>query len=781
MLYILDILVCALPHHKLHSSGGAMFRIINDRVSLKIVVALIAVLTAIMTLFTTHLVREREDVLKSELLTKARTMAIVGARTMEQILEDSLHNGIFTSEELFDTDYRLIEKGPLAGSEIPKYHTAYDEYLDLTIQKVQDAVVEEDTMVVFAVLVDRNGYLPTHNTKYSKPLTGNADKDRVGNRTKRLFNDDVGLAAARYDGSDGVKILRQVYQRDTGETMWDVSAPVFVDGRHWGGFRIGFSMKEADQAIADLRNSVVGVMFLLLLTASLTIGFVVSRFMKPLKELTHVAGRVSEGHFEETVRISSTDEIGQLGKAFNKMTQVIVRNLRQEVEKSSHLFESVREAVRQLSSSTADMTAISAQQAAGAAEQAASVQQATTTSEEIAVTSKQVSENALRVENLAERTKSAGSNGTTAANNAMEGMKRLKEQVQTIAEAMVQLGENSQKIGGIVDIIDEISDQTNLLSLNAAIEAAGAGEAGKRFSIVANEVKRLAERTAVSTGQIKSLIEEIQRATNSTIMLTEEGTKGVDSANVLAAKVTEELSNMTQMVDETVMAASEIKLSTQQQTTACEQMAVTILEVRDVADQVANGAQETEHAVNELMSLAESLRHLLEEDLQAKGKVAAIAGAEVMRKILEEAFNSGRFDSDAIFDENYIPIPDTSPQKFHTRYDRYLDETIQDILDGYLQDNHVVFAVLVDRNGYLPTHNSKYSQPLTGDPEKDRMGNRTKRIFNDKVGLAAAKNREEILMQVYQRDTGEKMWDISSPVILNGRHWGAFRIGFSMD
>ena len=124
---------------------------------------------------------------------------------------------------------------------------------------------------------------------------------------------------------------------------------------------------------------------------------------------------------------------------------------------------------------------------------------------------------------------------------------------------MLQLGENSQKIGGIIDIIDEISDQTNLLSLNAAIEAAGAGEAGKRFSIVANEVRRLADRTADATNQVKVLITHIQQSTNSTIMLTEEGTKGVDAANALVANISETLEKITRSIAETSEAASEIR------------------------------------------------------------------------------------------------------------------------------------------------------------------------------------------------------------------------------
>jgi hypothetical protein len=142
---------------------------------------------------------------------------------------------------------------------------------------------------------------------------------------------------------------------------------------------------------------------------------------------------------------------------------------------------------------------------------------------------------------------------------------------------------------------------------------------------------------------------------------------------------------------------------------------------------------------------------------------------------------SGSLTRAQLFDTNYRPIPGTTPQKYHTAYDGYTDQHIQHPLDNYLSaDDQVVFAVVVDKNGYLPTHNTKYSLPLTGDPEKDRLGNRTKRLFDDQVGLAAARNVTEVLVQVYVRDTGEKMWDISAPIYLDGEHWGAFRVGYSM-
>ncbi|RMF44524.1 MAG: chemotaxis protein [Deltaproteobacteria bacterium] len=145
----------------------------------------------------------------------------------------------------------------------------------------------------------------------------------------------------------------------------------------------------------------------------------------------------------------------------------------------------------------------------------------------------------------------------------------------------------------------------------------------------------------------------------------------------------------------------------------------------------------------------------------------------------ELLLTSGQLSIAQLFDTFYIPIPNTNPQKFHTQYDQKLDGILRPILDSCLaRSKRYIFVVAVDRNGYLPTHNTKYSQPLTGDPDVDTKRNRTKRIFNDRTGLAAARNIRPHLVQHYSRDTGEVMTDLSVPIMIRGRHWGALRIGY---
>lgn len=179
-------------------------------------------------------------------------------------------------------------------------------------------------------------------------------------------------------------------------------------------------------------------------------------------------------------------------------------------------------------------------------------------------------------------------------------------------------------------------------------------------------------------------------------------------------------------------------------------------------------------AVPSVSAAAERLTPL---DLKAKS-AAEQCVAEIVKQF-NLLLSSGRLSVPQLFDTFYVPIPDTSPQKFHTQYDRLTDGILQPILDKYLAvDSHFVFVVAVDCNGYLPTHDTKYSQPLTGNRDHDLLWNRAKRIFDDRTGLAAAHNTQPFLLQHYSRDTGEMMHDMSVPIFIDGRHWGAVRIGY---
>ena len=264
-----------------------------QKLSVKIVSILIMVMVVIMMLFTVYFVRSRSAHMEEELLTKGRIATLTEAKAMEHVLTQALKSGKLTEEELFDQNYV-----PIPHTDPPKYHTKFDAYLDTNIQDIEDEYLKDD-QVVYAILVDRNGYLPTHHRKNSLPLTGDPEKDKVGNRTKRIFNGQVELAAAR----NQEPFLKQAFLRDTGERMWDLSAPVTVNGKHWGAVRIGFSMEKTEKKIAALRYQIIGAMLIMLLIASLTIYLVVSRSVRPLLRLTEAARRIADGNLDEEVRV----------------------------------------------------------------------------------------------------------------------------------------------------------------------------------------------------------------------------------------------------------------------------------------------------------------------------------------------------------------------------------------------------------------------------------------------------------------------------------------------
>jgi HAMP domain-containing protein len=283
------------------------------RLSVKISLTLAAVLVVLTALaagyITLHETRQMEEMT----LEKARVAASIGSRQFGDVLDAAIDGGMLTVADVFDRQY--VEIKGYAWGKHPKYHTRYDSAIESAVLVFQDKFLDHEDFV-YAVGVDVNGYLPSHNTRYQKPLTGDADKDLSGNRTKRIFNDPVGLAAVQ----NREPTLLQVYARDTGETMWDVSSPIHVKGKHWGGFRIGVSMERIEARKKDLLLSLFVIFQVFALVTIATMFVVVRRAMRPIVELTRAADQISMGEGLETpLKSSSADEIGALTKAIDRL------------------------------------------------------------------------------------------------------------------------------------------------------------------------------------------------------------------------------------------------------------------------------------------------------------------------------------------------------------------------------------------------------------------------------------------------------------------------------
>jgi HAMP domain-containing protein/ligand-binding sensor protein len=280
-----------------------------SKVGSKVAVLVSLVLLAVMAAGTWYIVDRQGSSLETQLLERGRIQALVGAKFIGKVLEEAIDNGVFSVKDAFDQDYV-----PIPGFEPEKYHTRYDAYLDKAILSMEDEFLQ-DASVVYAVAVDVNGYLPTHNTRYQQPISGDKQQDLVGNRTKRIFNDPVGIKAAQ----NLEPLLQQIYRRDTGETMWDISAPILVKGQHWGGFRIGFSLVKTQQAKAALAETLAVIMLGILLLATILVFFIVSRALAPLSRLTRIAGELADGRVNDKVEKSGKDEISQLADALERL------------------------------------------------------------------------------------------------------------------------------------------------------------------------------------------------------------------------------------------------------------------------------------------------------------------------------------------------------------------------------------------------------------------------------------------------------------------------------
>ncbi len=281
------------------------------------------------------------------------------------------------------------------------------------------------------------------------------------------------------------------------------------------------------------------------------------------------------------------------------------------VRLSRGLRREVGNAVGHIQSSSAELEAAAAQQANGGREQASAMNEITTTISELLITSRQISESAQRVSRIAEDTAAAARTGDATIEQTRASMAAIRSQVDQIVQHMLALGEKSQQIGGVVDLVSELAEQTNILAINATIEASGAGEWGRRFAVVAEEIRKLADRTAGSAKEIRTLIDDVRGAVNTTVMATEIGVKAVDAGSRTFDEATDSFNQITQLVVTTNDATREIELSTKQQTTAVEQVNVAASDTARVTRETEASATQTKQTASHLNGLSTELLQLV--------------------------------------------------------------------------------------------------------------------------------------------------------------------------
>ncbi|NRF68124.1 CHASE3 domain-containing protein [Aquincola sp. S2] len=275
------------------------------------------------------------------------------------------------------------------------------------------------------------------------------------------------------------------------------------------------------------------------------------------------------------------------------------------------LSRQIGSAVSHVQSSSVELQAAANQQSAGAREQATAVSEIGTTVSELLASSRQIAESTQRVAQVAEETAGAARGGEGRVDQAHESIAGIRRQVDTIVGHMLDLGRKSQQIGAVLDIVAELAEQTNILAINATIEAAGAGESGKRFAVVADEIRALADRVGGSAKEIRVLVDDVRGAVNTTVMATETGSKAVDAGSQQFADVALAFKQIAALVATTTEAAREIELSTKQQASAVEQVNIAIGSVAQTTRETEASSGQTLATVSQLASLSKDLLRLV--------------------------------------------------------------------------------------------------------------------------------------------------------------------------
>ncbi len=493
---------------------------------------------------------------------------------------------------------------------------------------------------------------------------------------------------------------------------------------------------------------------------------------KPINEVVTEMEKLGSGNFDIKLVADRTDEIGRLVSAIN----VTVDNLR-------GMFVGVRSMGVKIAANSLRMSRQIDTSALHAEEQSQIANDIFASSKEATAAHGEISNNTQRI------CASTSNNLETARVSFKElmdvngHMTSMTEKIGSYTETINQMDSESQEIKKIVTLIKSIATQTSLLSLNAAIEAARAGQAGKGFAIVADEVKKLAEEVNIASENIADKINTMLTHIETSIQESKEVSHFAQVTKTAVSKSSKSFQTMIRDFESNDDQLQGITASVEELSAANDEIHGKVTTINEVSQEVSRLMADGQNLSETLYEITESL---LENNARFKtgtgyGEKVVGEALKLRRKVqdtLKEMYNRGI----NIFDQNYQPIPGSNPTKYKTCYDDAFADNIQSLTDTLMNSlKSCSFVLCVDSNGYAPTHNSVYAQGITGDPETDRVNSRDKRIFADKAGLKSAKNTKPVLLHSYLRDTGEVLSEFALPIRIDGKHWGGLRVALAPE
>lgn len=368
--------------------------------------------------------------------------------------------------------------------------------------------------------------------------------------------------------------------------------------------RTAFRYNEANQAQEHARITMYILGLLATALAAVIAVFLTLSITGPLKLSVRTANRIAAKDL--TVDLSAYrkrgDEAGVLIQSFGTM----VKALREQIR-------NILEGVNTLTSSSSEILASTTQVASSTAETASAISETTTTVEEVRQAAQLSAEKAKIVFDKAQRVAQVSRAGQKAVEETVAGTENIREQMESIAQTIVRLSEQSQSIGGIIASVTDIADQSNLLSVNAAIEASRAGEQGKGFTVVAQEIKLLAEQSKQATMQVRAILNDVQKATSAAVMATEQGSKSVEICVKQSAQAGEAIRVLTESSAEAAQTATQIVASSQQQVVGMDQIGTAMQNINQAGAQTAASMRQAETAAQNLNELGQKLKGMVEQ------------------------------------------------------------------------------------------------------------------------------------------------------------------------